>query len=238
MFCPGEPDRPCISVCMHAADHFDRLYRQSERYWWRDKDRYATDQNAYPYSLLTQHTLRLLSGQPAGRALDLGAGEGADAIRLALLGYQVDAVEVSEVAAGKISRFARDAGVRVGVTVCDVRKFIPEYRYDVIICNGVLHYLDEKEHVVTGMQAATMPGGINVISLWSSYTAVPDCHDSIPVFCDDEDGIVTKLYQGWPKELVYFERDKAETAHSDLPSHRHSHIKLIARRPLDGPIAD
>jgi tellurite methyltransferase len=216
---------------MHASDHFDRLYLQTERYWWRDKDRYATDQDAYPYSLLTQHTLRLLRDQPAGRALDLGAGEGADSIRLALLGYQVDAVEVSEVAAGKIRRFAEDAGAKVRVMVADIRKFTPDSSYDVIICNGVLHYVDEKERVVAGMQQATRPGGINVVSLWSSYTPVPDCHDVIPVFCDAEEGIVTKLYQDWRKELLYFERDKAETAHSDLPSHRHSHIKLIARRP-------
>jgi tellurite methyltransferase len=222
---------------MRAAEHFDQLYRLNERYWWRDKDRYATDPDTYPYSLLTQHTLRLLGGHVPGRALDLGAGEGADSIRLARLGYQVDAVEISEVAAGKISRFARDAGVQVRAIVADIRKFIPVGRYDVIICNGVLHYLDEKEQVVSGMQAATLPGGINIISLWSTYTPVPDCHDRIPVFCDDEDGIVTKLYQGWPKELVYFERDKAETSHSDLPSHRHSHIKLIARKPPADSIA-
>jgi tellurite methyltransferase len=217
---------------MHASDHFDRLYGETERYWWRDKDRYSTDRDAYPYSLLTQHTLRLLSGQPAGRALDLGAGEGADSIRLALLGYHVDAVEVSEVAAGKISRFAQDAGAKVRAVVADIREFVLDGSYDVIICNGVLHYLDEKEQVVTRMQEATLPGGINIISLWSTYTPVPDCHDSIPVFCDDENGIVAKLYQDWPKELLYFERDKAESSHSDLPSHRHSHIKLIARRPL------
>jgi tellurite methyltransferase len=218
---------------MRAAEYFDQVYSQTARYWWRDKDRYATQHDAYPYSLLTQQTLRLVSGQPAGRALDLGAGEGSDSIRLALLGFQVDAIEISTVAAGKISRFATDAGVQVGVTVADIREFVPTGQYDVVICNGVLHYLDEKEQVVTRMQEATRPGGIDVVSLWSTYTAVPACHDSAPVSCDDEDGIVTKLYQRWRKELLYFERDKMETAHSDLPSHRHSHIKLIARKPPD-----
>jgi tellurite methyltransferase len=231
---------------MRAAEYFDQLYSESDRYWWRDKDRYATDHEAYPYSLLTQQTLRLLAdrppakapGLPPGRALDLGAGEGSDSIRLALLGYQVDAVEISAVAAEKISRFAADADARarVRVTVADIRDFVPAGKYDVVICNGVLHYLDEKERVVTKMQEATLPGGIDVISLWSTYTAVPDCHDSAPVFCDDEEGVVTKLYQGWRKELVYFERDKIETSHSDLPSHRHSHIKLIARKPLAGSL--
>jgi tellurite methyltransferase len=216
---------------MRAADYFDQLYSESDRYWWRDKDRYATDHDAYPYSLLTQQTLRLLSGRSPGRALDLGAGEGSDSIRLALLGYQVDAVEISAVAAGKISRFAADADVEVRVTVADIREFVPGGQYDVVICNGVLHYLDEKEQVVTRIQEATLPGGIDVISLWSTFTAVPACHDSAPVFCDDEEGVVTKLYQGWRKELVYFEREKMETSHSDLPSHRHSHIKLIARKP-------
>ena len=38
-------------------------------------------------------------------------------------------------------------------------------------------------------------------------------------------------YKDWRKEFIYFERDKTEAAHSDLPAHRHSHIKLIASKP-------
>ena len=53
----------------------------------------------------------------------------------------------------------------------------------------------------------------------------------MPVYTDAEDGIVTKSYADWRTEFIYFERDKAERAHSDLPVHRHSHIKLIARKP-------
>jgi SAM-dependent methyltransferase len=216
---------------MRVSDYFDDVYMGPDRFWWREPGRYALDPGAYPSSLLTQQTLRLLSGRTPGRALDIGAGEGSDAIRLALLGYEVDAVEVSSVAAKKIECFAEEAGVKVRVLAADVHDFTPDGSYDVIICNGVLHYVQDKRSVIELMQRATWQGGINVISLWSTYTRVPECHEFVPIYSDDEHGVVTSCYETWLKEFIYFERDKAETAHSDLPAHRHSHIKLIARKP-------
>jgi SAM-dependent methyltransferase len=217
---------------MRVAEYFNSVYRSDDRYWWREDVRYATNPDAHPHSLLAQQTLRLLAGKPAGRALDLGAGEGADSIRLALLGYVVDAVDISEVAADKLRRYADDAGVgaRVRVTVSDVESYEPSGKYDVVICNGLLHYVEDKTPVIIRMQEATRLSGCNVISLWSDFTPVPRCHNAVPVHLDKEDGEVVKLYNAWPKELMYFERDKAESSHSDLPPHRHSHIKLIASR--------
>jgi tellurite methyltransferase len=216
---------------MNIPDLFDELYLSEERYWWQDKERYATDPRAYPTSLLTQMTLRALAGWPPGRALDLGAGEGADSIRLARLGYSVYAVEISKVGAKKISAFADEARVTIDVEVTDVTAYQPDGYFDVVICNGVLQYIADKGPVVERMQRATRSGGINVISLWSTYTPVPECHSRVPVFCDDEDGVVTKMYEGWDMELYYLERDKRERSHSGMPAHSHSHIKMIARKP-------
>ncbi len=222
-----------MSERMRISDYFDGVYLGSERYWWRGPERHDTDPDSYPTSLLAQFTLRVLQGREPGRALDIGAGEGSDAIRLAKLGYDVDAVEVSSVGAKKIEYFAEAAGVnaRVRVLPSDIHDFTPATSYDVIICNGVLHYVEDKQSVIDLMQRATRPGGINVISLWSTYTAVPDCHNFVPVYADDEEGVVTGHYREWPKEFIYFDRDKSESAHSDLSAHRHSHIKLVARKP-------
>jgi tellurite methyltransferase len=222
---------------MPIGKFFDELYRGEARYWWRGDNRYATDADEHPTSLVTQMTLRLLQEQTARpatetplRALDLGAGEGADSIRLALLGYAVDAVEISEVGAKKISDFASAAGVQVKVRVADVRSYEPCEQFDVVICNGVLHYIDDKAAVVERMQQATRAGGLNVVSLWSTHSLVPECHEQVPIYCDDEDGIVVKLYQAWDIKLKYFERDKPESSHSGMPHHAHSHIKMIARK--------
>lgn len=222
---------------MPISDYFDSVYLGQERFWWSGQNRYALDPDAHPRSLLTQQTLRLLSGSGSGpgRALDIGAGEGSDSIRLALLGYEVNAVEVSPVGAKKIECFAEQAGVEVHVIAVDIKDFIPNGPYDVIICNGVLHYVPDKSSVTALMQQATREGGINVISLWSTFTPVPVCHEIVPVYADNEDGVVVSSYARWPKEFIYFERDKPEAAHSDLPGHRHSHIKLIVRKPSSSP---
>jgi 2-polyprenyl-3-methyl-5-hydroxy-6-metoxy-1,4-benzoquinol methylase len=222
-----------MSNLMHVSEYFDDVYSHHERFWWQEPGRYELNPDAYPYSLLAQLTLRRLArgGPHGGRVLDLGAGEGSDAIRLALLGYEVDAVEISEIAAKKIQIFAEGVGAKVRVFTADIRDFTPDGLYNVVICNGVLHYVQDKKSVISLIQGTTREGGINVISLWSTYTPVPECHEIVPVYCDDEDGVVTSCYRDWVTDFVYFERNKAETSHSDMPGHSHSHLKLIATKP-------
>lgn len=222
-----------------VARYFDSLYDTDERYWWRDGDPYSLDPNDYPTSLLTQVTLRLLldsrrtsvDSRHARRALDLGAGEGADAVRLARLGYDVSAMDISPRAVEKISGFAADAGVDLSVEVADIDDYRPHGAFDVIILNGVLHYTKNKRTIIERMQAATRPGGLHVVSAWSTFTLVPACHNSVPVYCDPEDGEIVSAYRDWDLKLIYFERSKLEKSHTGMPEHVHSHIKLIAERP-------
>jgi SAM-dependent methyltransferase len=212
---------------------FARAYSSQDRYWWKGLNRYATSPDDHPASLMTQQILRLATSRPPGRAIDLGSGEGADAIRLALLGWDVEAVELSRVGADKIQSFAAEAGAHIRVHHADITEFEPDGLFDLVICNGVLHYIDDKAAACRRIQAMTLHGGVNAISLWSSYTPVPDCHQVVPTFPDTENGEVVNYYASWMKSLLYFERDRAEMGHTDMPRHSHSHIKMVATKPLD-----
>lgn len=70
-----------------------------ERHWWRGANRYST--NPADHTTFNAAWLAAATARRPGRALDLGAGEGSDAIRVARLGYAVDAIEVSAVACEK-----------------------------------------------------------------------------------------------------------------------------------------
>jgi SAM-dependent methyltransferase len=143
----------------------------------------------------------------------------------------VPAVDISEVATGKIKTFASEVGVDVGVVTADIGEYRPEGQFDVVICNGVLQYINDKAHVIGRMQEATRPGGLNVVSSWTTFTPVPACHKSVRVYCDDEEGVIANAYDGWNLKLKYFERNKPETSHTGMPEHSHSHVKLIAEKP-------
>src|SRR6478752_5746152 len=77
---------------------WDKLYLDREQLW-----------SGQPNGALVAE----VAGLTPGRALDVGCGEGADAVWLAGGGWDVTAIEVSGVALERAARHARDAGVAV-----------------------------------------------------------------------------------------------------------------------------
>lgn len=209
---------------------FDHQYRVHYRYWWRGENRYSLNPGAHtPFNA---QILRLATSLKPGRALDVGAGEGADAIRLAKLGHQVDAVEISPIACEKIESFAR--AEQVDVTVRNESVLSAAFEpgvYDLVVMNGSLHYVDEKVAVLTRVSSASTPTAVHAVSLFSTATPLPNEHAMVPVFPDQEGGVVEQFYRNWRMDLLAYERGRQEHSHPGFAPHIHSHIKLIATRP-------
>ena len=70
---------------------------------------------------------------PKGRALDIAAGRGENAVFLAQHGFDVDAVDISRVGLLKAKRLAREMGVKIRTLPGDLETYsIQKERYDVI----------------------------------------------------------------------------------------------------------
>lgn len=214
-------------------EYFDRQYTAYDRYWWRGDNRYST--NPADHTAFNAAWIAAAARRGPGHALDLGAGEGADAIRLAKLGYQVDAVEISAVACEKSERFARAEGVSISVRnepieTADLTGTV----YDLVLMNGCLHYVRDKNSVLRRLLAASTTDGVHAIAVFSTATPVPAEHAVVPVFPDEEGGTVEQFYQGWHTLLHARERGRAEHSHPGFGAHVHSHIKLVATRRPEG----
>lgn len=93
---------------------------------------------------------------PEAKVLDMGMGEGRNAVFLARKGYKVTGVDISSVAVKKSKMLADEYGVRINTIVASMNKYkISDGAYDAIIC---FYYVDRKLH--ERMLSWLKPGGI------------------------------------------------------------------------------
>jgi SAM-dependent methyltransferase len=102
-----------------------------------------------------------LAGLTAGRALDLGAGEGRNAIWLAERGWQVTAVDFSGVALAKAAKLAENRGVSgVRLVEADLRDYQPDRGgYDLVLLAYIHLPKAEFDALLHTAASALAPGG-------------------------------------------------------------------------------
>jgi len=99
---------------------------------------------------------------PPGRALDIGCGEGGDAVWLASQGWEVTAVDFADAALARTQAHAEEAGVgaRVETRRVDVRTFEPAGETWDLVTSHFFHLPDGgMPDVVRRLAAAVAPGG-------------------------------------------------------------------------------
>ncbi|MEV3994579.1 class I SAM-dependent methyltransferase [Streptomyces halstedii] len=133
------------------AELWDDRYRESDRIW-----------SGNPNTVL----VREVEGLKPGRALDLGCGEGADAVWLARWGWRVTATDISRVALERAAVHAAEAGVTDSVDWQwhDLGATFPEGEYDLVSAQ-FLHSMGDlpREEILRRAARAVAPGGVLLI---------------------------------------------------------------------------
>ena len=92
---------------------------------------------------------------PKGRALDLACGSGRNALYLAELGFEVDAMDIAEPALKLVQDAARERGLAVNTILADLDEHtIPAGTYDLITTSFYLN-----RNLIPTMRDALKPGG-------------------------------------------------------------------------------
>jgi len=99
---------------------------------------------------------------PPGKALDIAAGKGRNAIFLAWMGFTVEAVDISEVALEEGRRRTQAAGVTVNFRQADLEKIeLSESNYDLVVN---INYLQRS--LVSGIKKSLKLGGYVVFDTY------------------------------------------------------------------------
>lgn len=121
--------------------------------------RYAADDSLWGVEP-NQFVIRHAGGLPPGRVLDLGCGQGRNAIWLAGRRHEVTAVDLSEVAIAQATRYAKQAGVDVEFIAADLTTYEPDPgAYDLVLLSYLQLPERERKAVHAAAQRALAPGG-------------------------------------------------------------------------------
>jgi SAM-dependent methyltransferase len=105
-----------------------------------------------------------LAALPPGRALDLAAGEGRNAVWLAEHGWQVVAMDFSSVAVDRGRHLAAQRGVEVGWIVADVRSHpFPKAAFDLVLVAYLQLAAADLDGVLRRATVALAPGGTMLV---------------------------------------------------------------------------
>lgn len=205
-------------------ERWDSRYAESDRLW-----------SGNPNDAL----IREASDLEPGRALDLGCGEGADAVWLAQRGWRVTATDISSIALERAAGHASAAGVadRIGWQRHDLGTSFPAGTFDLVSAH-FLHSQDDlpREEILRTAASAVAAGGVLLVV---GHTGSPSwehdhAHDvrfptPAEVLADLE------LTAGQWEVLRSEEHERVQTAPDGEPAPHTDSIVKVRRLPSAGP---
>ncbi|KPK90763.1 MAG: hypothetical protein AMJ94_08600 [Deltaproteobacteria bacterium SM23_61] len=134
--------------------------KEDQKRWDERYQKRKLDLNQGANTILKKY-LRLL---PKGKALDLAAGEGRNAVFLAEHGFAAEAVDISPLAISRAKKLAKARGVTIKAMAADLDAYpIPEGKYGVILN---FYFLDRR--LIPKIKRGLKKGGMVVFETYTT----------------------------------------------------------------------
>lgn len=197
---------------------YDGEYRKEEFYW-----------GIQPSELAEQITNILQGDTKSRRLLDIGSGEGRDAIYFAKCGFQVDALEISAPGVEKIKHYSQLSGCAVRVFQADMIGYDLSDAYDVIYSCGSLQFLPlaERRKHFDKYKQQTKSGGLNAHLVFVEKPFIKRAPDWVGNEFFYQSGDLARFYHDW--EILQCEEIIIDCNSAGIP-HRHAVNCIIARK--------
>ena len=141
---------------MSIRTNYEKWYEGDDYYWGLEPGKFLDE------------LIRLCPPSVGKTVLDIGCGEGKDAVYMAEKGYDVTAFDLTENGIRKTKALAENRNVAIDAYVDDINSFETEKRFDIIYSTGTVQYLFEenKKAFFEKIRQITKPDGIVFINVF------------------------------------------------------------------------
>ncbi|MCM3634071.1 helix-turn-helix domain-containing protein [Paenibacillus camelliae] len=196
---------------------YEEEYKTQEYYW-------GMEPNKACYQVL-----QLMPPTKHLKLLDIGCGEGKDAVFFARNGYDVSAFDVSDAGIEKTRSLAEKVGVHVNVFKADILDYRLDTYYDIIFSSGVLHYIkpDYRKEIFNNYKQFTNENGMHVLNVFVNKPFIAPPPENEPNAFKWHSGELLTYYNDWlikdSSEIVF------DCNSSGIP-HKHAMTEMIAQK--------
>ncbi|WP_223068839.1 methyltransferase domain-containing protein [Paenibacillus caui] len=196
---------------------YEEEYQTSTYYW-------GTEPNSACYQVL-----ELMPPTRPLRLLDIGCGEGKDAVFFARNGYDVTAFDVSDAGIDKARSLADKIGVKLKVLKADIMDFRLDSRFDILYSSGVLHYIkpEYRDEIFSNYKQFTNEGGMHVFNVFVQKPFIAPPPEKETNAYSWKSGELLQHYHDW---LIHSSPEVIFDCNSSGIPHKHAMSKLIAQK--------
>ena len=183
-------------------------------FYCEPKDYFPKKYNSNPFH---SEVLEAMESLSPGKALDLGCGQGRNALFLAQHGFEVTAVDQNELALEILQSIVEQEDLEMTVGLYDINSANLKQSYDLIVSTVVLMFLqaDRIPAIIRNMQDQTNPGGYNLIVCAMDTEDYP-CQ--VPFSFTFKEGELADYYKDW--ELVKYNENPGHLHRRDENGNR------------------
>ena len=183
-------------------------------FYCEPKDYFPKKYNSNPVHSEVLEAMQFLS---PGKALDLGCGQGRNALFLAQQGFDVTAVDQNELALEILQSIVEQEDLEMTVGLYDINSATLTQTYDLIVSTVVLMFLqaDRIPAIIQNMQEQTNPGGYNLIVCAMDTEDYP-CQ--VPFSFTFKEGELADYYKDW--ELIKYNENPGHLHRRDEEGNR------------------
>ena len=168
------------------------------------------------------------------RLLDIGCGEGRNAVFFARNGYEVHAFDISDKGLEKTKLLAEKAGVSVHIFQKDLNEFRLSEPFDILFSTGVLHssHPSIRSELFENFKAFTNKGGLHVFSVFVTKPFIQPPPDGDANSHPWKSGELFLLYHDW--KIEWCVEEIFDCMSSGIP-HQHAVNRIVAKKLKSRP---